>query len=92
MQFNALGFWCMKFYAYELIALLAVIVFSAWLGYLAGYRVFKNKLPSCLYLDRPLQNGVKPWGCDNKEGIDWHYDQIAGGGIYVDLSKWKCAK
>ena len=75
---------------------LAAVASSAWLGhragYQAGYRASKNELPSCLYLDRPRQNDVKPWGCDNKEGIDWHYDKISGGGLYVDLSKWKDAR
>lgn len=71
---------------------LAATAGSAGLGYRAGYRASKKELPSCLYLDRPHQKDVKPFGCDNKEGLDWHYDKIDGGGIYIDLSKWKCAR
>lgn len=59
------------------------------IGVSMGYQKAKAEIPSCLYLDRPRGNDCKPWGYDGKEGVDWHYDSIGGGGMYVDLSKWK---
>lgn len=68
----------------------AVIVFC--FAFALGDHYARAKLPSCLYLNRPRSNDVKPWGCNGKEGMDWHCDQIGGGGIYVDLSPWKCGR
>lgn len=68
----------------------AIAVAGFLQGHMVGYRKAKAELPSCLYLNRPRQNDVKPWGCDGKEGIDWYGHDIVGGGILVDLSNWKC--
>lgn len=57
--------------------------------YIIGYQQAKYEIPSCLYLNRPRHNTVRPWGYDNKEGMDWYCSQIDGGGIYVSLEKWK---
>ncbi len=59
------------------------------LGYSKGYKAHQDTLPSCLYILRPRGNNVKPWGIDNKEGIDWYADNIAGGGLYINLAQWK---
>ena len=55
----------------------------------AGYNEAKDELPSCLYLMRPAQCGVKPLGVDMKEGIDWYCSEIERGGYFVSLEKWK---
>ncbi len=60
-----------------------------YLGWQFGYAKAKSELPSCLYLNRPRSNYIKPWGCDGKEGIDYYCTEISGGGIYVSLHEWK---
>ena len=57
--------------------------------YERGVNDTKAKIPACLYLERPRQNDVKPWGFDGKEGVDWYCSRISGGGIYVSLEPWK---
>ncbi len=61
-------------------------------SYRDGWNDAVNQIPSCLYVDRPSANKVKPWGFDNKEGVDIHADLIAGGGVFVSLDKWKKRK
>lgn len=65
------------------------LIIGLKIGYLVGVKQTKDAMPSCLYLRRPQHNDVKPWGFDGKEGIDWYCDEIAGGGLYVSLQKWK---
>lgn len=57
--------------------------------YRAGYRAAKDEIPSCLYLRRPINSPIKPWGYDGKEGVDWYCNEISGGGYFVSLEKWK---
>lgn len=58
-------------------------------GFEDGAASVRNSLPSCLYINRPKENDIKPWGCDGKEGIDVVPDKIHGGGLYISLHKWK---
>lgn len=61
-------------------------------SYRRGWNDAVNQIPSCLYVDRPSANKVKPWGFDNKEGVDIRGDLIVGGGVFVSLDKWKQRK
>lgn len=63
----------------------SLFVFTFW----AGYTRAKSELPSCIYIERPRGNDIKPFGYDGKEGVDVYADHISGGGIYVSLEKWK---
>ena len=56
---------------------------------LNNYKGRGIELPSALYINRPKDSDVRPWGCDGKEGVDIHADEIAGGGLFVSLHKWK---
>ena len=58
-------------------------------GFKDGAASVRNSLPSCLYINRPRENDIKPWGCDGKEGIDVTTDKIYGGGLFISLQKWK---
>lgn len=78
---------------------IGMIILSAVMGYFQGaslgekrgIRKFKNSLPSCLYIRRPM-SADKPVGCDGKEGIDMINEahKLNGGGYFVSLHKWKC--
>ena len=74
---------------YDNMKLLFVLILVFMAGFAVGYEQHKRELPSCLYLERPRAGNIKPWGCDGKEGIDWYYDEIEGGGLYVSLHEWK---
>lgn len=74
------------------IVLMALMAVGVGAGYRVGYAMAKREIPSCIYLQRPRTQDVKPLGYDGKEGVDWHCDRIEGGGLYVSLEKWKNPK
>ena len=73
----------------RIVGLVCAFASVYWMGIIRGKQKARSQIPSCLYLQRPSINDVKPLGYDNKEGIDWHCDGIIGGGIFVSLEKWK---
>lgn len=72
--------------------ILPILVYSTplyFVCYRAGYHQAKREIPSSLYIHRPRQNDIKPFGYDGKEGIDWYADEIHKGGLYISLQDFK---